>query len=180
MNKIEKYEFIEAKIFEIRKNNYESLLELNNLFNPLLKSLSRKINCFDAYEDLKSKLDEIIIFMPIEETSKNHSTLAYISKSMKHYSWEYINKLRLNKKLLNKMAFNYKVNQTSNKDILNNIFDLLPPYEKEIFKLKYIDGLTFKEISKLKNKSIQSIFKTTKKIKTYLNNPEIKKDLLNL
>lgn len=180
MDNLEKYTFIENKIIEVRKNNYDSLIELNNLFAPLLKSLSKKINCFDAYEDLKSKLNEIFILIPIEETSKNHTTLSYISKAMKRYSWKYINNMRLNKQLIYQLTTYYKNDLSLNKKLLNvnDIIELLPPYEKEIFKLKYIDGLTLKEIGLLKNKSTQSIFKTTKKIKDYLNNPKVRNELL--
>lgn len=83
MDNTEKYKLIEEKIFETRKNNFESLNTLDTIFRPLILNLSKKINDFDAYENLQSKLDEIIVFMPIEKTSKNHTTLAYINIAMK-------------------------------------------------------------------------------------------------
>lgn len=178
MNNIEKYKLIEEKIFETRKNNFESLSTLNTIFRPLILNLSKKINDFDAYENLQSKLDEIIIFMPIEETSKNHTTLTYINIAMKRYAWNYIDKLRENKDLINQMISSYETNTTFNKNIFKDILEILPPYEKEIFKLRYIDDLTLKDIGEIENKSIQSIFKTLKKIKAYLNTSKVKNELL--
>lgn len=76
------------------------------------------------------------------------------------------------------MISSYETNTTFNKNIFKDILEILPPYEKEIFKLRYIDDLTLKDIGEIENKSIQSIFKTLKKIKAYLNTSKVKNELL--
>ncbi len=179
MSTKEEYKFIEQKIREVKNNNIESLIILNRLFKPLLLNLSKEIGEYNIYEDLESKFNEIIITMPLERTSENNTTVAYINKAMRYYSWDYIRKMRKNQNILNEMIPEYQSSLCDNKSIITDILEYLNPYEKEVFKLKYIYDLTLEDIGKIEHKSAQAIYKTLKKVKVILNNPEIREELLS-
>lgn len=179
MSTKEEYKFIEQKIGEVKNNNIESLIILNRLFKPLLLNLSKEIGEYNIYEDLESKFNEIIVTMPLERTSKNNTTVAYINKAMRYYSWDYIKKMRRNQNILNEMIPVYELSSYDNQSIMRDILEYLNPYEKEVFKLKYIYDLTLEDIGRIEHKSAQAIYKTLKKVKSILNTPKIREELFS-
>ena len=179
MNTKDKYKYIEEKIREVKNNNIESLIILNKLFKPLLLNLSKEIGEYNIYEDLESKFNEIIITMPLERTSKNNTTVAYINKAMRYYSWDYIKKMRRNQSILNEIIPVYELRTCDNQSIITDILEYLNPYEKEVFKFKYVYDLTLEDIGKIEHKSAQAIYKTLKKVKLILNTPEIREELFS-
>ncbi len=89
------------KLIEYREGNNNSLLEIIEIFNPLISKYSRLLDKEDTRQDLIIHLIKVLTNIPIENKRvlKNKEIIGYIAKSIRN---EYIklskkrDKIRLN------------------------------------------------------------------------------------
>lgn len=150
--------------------NPDDLLKVIEFFDPLLKSLHNKSSSTETYSELILFLMELLNKLPLhkEILKENKYLISYISKSLKNYY------IKLNKKSYKLYDSEFSTdliylydecneyndfNYTIFKDLLNELTDL----ERQIIIYKYVHLYSDIEISKLRNVSRQSVYKTHKR-----------------
>lgn len=162
--KMNYYEYIE----KCKKKDKTALAYMANKFKPLIRKYSYLLNYNDAEQDLWLALIEVLEQMPLEKIAKGNSEpyiLGYIKTSIKN-KYIYLSK----RKYLN--SFNQELNddicshnpKLISSDIESSIFlqdslKHLTEQQKKIITLKYVYGYSDIEISKMLNKTRQSVNK---------------------
>lgn len=182
-----------AEIYELiqrAQTDISNIMELVDLFNPLIKKYAYLLSDEDAYNDLRLEFIEIIIKIDLNriKNTQNGSLIAYLEKSFRN---EYIKKAR---RLLSYQCKNYMVGEMPEKEAVKPQTQLSSTdYYRELdylFLDKYLTRLEFEtiilifyygysvlEISKIKKVSRQAvnqlknkaIFKLRKQLDTNLN-----------
>lgn len=158
------------KLYDIIKNykqgNKESIIEVIELFNPLLNKLERQSNHYDIKSELTLFIIELMDKLPFENKKFCHDKyiVSYISKSIKN-KYIYLNKKacdQLNKENEINLEILKNDRVENNLDIIlfRDLIKSLTHKEQEIIIYKY--GLNYSdiEIAELFNISRQSVNKT--------------------
>ena len=166
------------KIVNSRKGDNNSLLEIIEIFNPLISKYSRLLDKEDTRQDLIIYLIGIINNIPIDNQKlfENKAIVGYIAKSIRN---EYIKLSKKRDKIkLNEMEFNLDIeiaheDSESEFEFLD-IFKVLTKKEAYIMKLLYVHYLSVSEVADYMKISRQAVNqaknRSLKKIKNiYLN-----------
>ncbi|CEN21828.1 sigma-70 family RNA polymerase sigma factor [Paraclostridium sordellii] len=158
------------KLYNIIKNyqqgNKESIIEVIELFNPLLNKLERQSNHYDIKSELTLFIIELMDKLPFENEKFCHDKyiVSYISKSIKN-KYIYLNKKacdQLNKEneINLEILKNDRVENNLDMILFKDLIKSLTHKEQEIIIYKY--GLNYSdiEIAELFNISRQSVNKT--------------------
>jgi RNA polymerase sigma factor (sigma-70 family) len=147
--------------------NTNSLLEIIEKFEPLIKKYSRKLNYDGADTDLIINLIETIRSIPIHERTslkKEECLVSYIANSLKYkyirlskkYSSLYGRDLELKEELLGEeISFDIETHI-----MLDTFLDKLPLAQKTILNEIYIKGYTVSEVAEKSHISRQAVNKT--------------------
>lgn len=166
-------------VVEAKKDNKNAMMEIINIFMPLIKKYSRKLLYDGAESDIVILLIKIIKSYPISNEGKSiqdKDIVAYINVSVKH---EYI---RLSKKFSEFVKMETELNEDiylietddniENVLLINELLNKLSNMQKTILKELYIIGCTQTALAKKLNISRQAInknkFKALNKLKSYL------------
>lgn len=112
------------------------------------------VKIVDSFEDAEDILQDTYIYFlkKIKSINKNSTPIGYLLLTAKHKSIDF---LRKSKKVISNeeyINFHYYVEyEKIDNGLINNLKDILKKEDLEIIILHVIDGLTFKEISKLKS-----------------------------
>ena len=152
---------ISKKVVRYRKGNNESLLEIIEVFDPLLSKYSRLLDGEDTRQELIIHLISVIskINLHNKELCKDKVIVSYIAKSIKN---EYI---RLSKKKSKIILYESELNLDievaydgfESEFELLDIFKILSEKEAYIMKLLYVYCLSVSEISAFMNISRQAV-----------------------
>lgn len=118
------------------------------------------VKIVDSFEDAEDILQDTYIYFlkKIKTISKNSSPVGYLLLTAKHKALDFLKKQKrvvFSEEYIN---FNYYVEFNSDDNALIKVLkEKLPKEDLELIILHVIDGLTFKEISKLKNKPMGTI-----------------------
>ena len=152
------------KVVSYRKGNNESLLEIIEVFNPLLSKYSRLLDGEDTRQDLIIHLISVIskINLHNKELCKDKVIVSYIAKSIRN---EYIRlSKKKNKIILNESELNLDIEIVydgfESEFELLDIFKILSEKEAYIMKLLYVYCLSVSEISAFMNISRQAVNQT--------------------
>ena len=147
------------ELFLYLKNNELSYFdEFYNMTNEYI--FYNIIKIVDSFEDAEDILQDTYIYFlnKINTINKNSSPIGYLLLTAKHKSIDF---LRKNKKLLfseEYINYHYYVDfNPSDNSIIKILKEKLSKEDLEIIILHVIDGLTFKEIAKRKDKPLGTI-----------------------
>ncbi len=166
-------------VVDAKKDNKDALMEIINIFMPLIKKYSRKLLYDGAESDIIILLIKIIKAYPISKSDNNiedKDIIAYVNISVKH---EYI---RLSKKFsrlanmeteLNEDIYLIKADDNiENELLINDLLDKLSAIQKTILKELFLIGCTQTALAKKLNISRQAVnknkVKALNKLKSYL------------
>lgn len=161
------------KIIEYRKGDNNSLLEIIEIFNPLISKYSRLLDKEDTRQDLIIHLIKVLNNIPIDNKRllKNKEIIGYIAKSIRN---EYIKISKKRDKIkLNEMELNLDI-EVSYEDCkmefeMLDMFKILTKKEAYIMKLLYVYYLSVSEVAdymKISRQAVnQSKNRALKKIK---------------
>lgn len=151
-------------IIKIKENDNKSIERLILIFEKIINKYSRKLDSEDTKQDLIIFLINIVFNMKITQQSSytDKQIFSYISKSLKN---EYI-RLSKSKDKRTKLevcfddaSLDEAIETYSNIEVLD-LLNSLNSYEKYILELIFIYQFTVTDISKLLNKSRQSVNQT--------------------
>jgi len=149
------------KVVGYRKGNNEALVEIIEIFNPLLTKYSRLLDGEDTRQDLIIHLMSVIskINLHNKELCKDKVIVSYIAKSIRN---EYIRlSKKKNKIILNESELNLDIEIVydgfESEFELLDIFKILSEKEAYIMKLLYVYCLSVSEISAFMNISRQAV-----------------------
>ena len=161
------------KLIEYREGNNNSLLEIIEIFNPLISKYSRLLDKEDTRQDLIIHLIKVLTNIPIENKRvlKNKEIIGYIAKSIRN---EYIKLSKKRDKIrLNEMELSLDI-EISHEDCktefeILDMFKFLTKKEAYIMKLLYVYYLSVSEVAdymKISRQAVnQSKNRALKKIK---------------
>lgn len=118
------------------------------------------VKIVDSFEDAEDILQDTYIYFlkKIKNISKDSSPVGYLLLTAKHRALDFLKKQKrvvFSEEYIN---FNYHVDFNPNDNaLIKTLREKLPKEDLELIILHVIDGLTFKEISKLKNKPLGTI-----------------------
>ena len=168
------------KVVSYRKGNNESLLEIIEVFNPLLSKYSRLLDGEDTRQDLIIHLISVIskINLHNKELCKDKVIVSYIAKSIRN---EYIKlSKKKNKIILNESELNLDIEVAydgfESEFELLDIFKILSEKEAYIMKLLYVYCLSVSEISAFMNISRQAVNQTKNRALKKIKNLYLSKD----
>ena len=149
------------KLIEYREGNNNSLLEIIEIFNPLISKYSRLLDKEDTRQDLIIHLIKVLNNIPIDNKRvlKNKEIIGYIAKSIRN---EYIklskkrDKIRLNEM---ELSLDIKISHEDCKtefEILD-MFKVLTKKEAYIMKLLYVYYLSVSEVADYMKISRQAV-----------------------
>lgn len=176
---------LENKIYLLIKQSRESnksLLELLEMFEPLLKKYSFMLEYEDAYHDLQLSLIEVIKKLSVKNLAHTEDKyyLSYIKKSINS---KY---LKLSKKIQDIKNYTLKITDDTNVEeyidaanpvidnytllFFNDMKEILTENEYDIIKMFYYEKRPISEIAEIKQVSRQYInqckLKALKKLKS--------------
>lgn len=153
-----------VKIMNIKKGNNDELIEVIEMFKPLIRKYSKMIDGEDAEQDLKIFLINLLNKIPVDSDRlyEDKAIFAYIAKSLRS---EYIKlSKKRDKKILNEVEIDLDVDLGSNElesEIeLLDMFKVLSEKEAYIIKLIYVYYLSVTEVAEYMNISRQAVNKT--------------------
>jgi RNA polymerase sigma factor (sigma-70 family) len=166
-------------VLEAKKDNKDAMMEIINIFMPLISKYSRKLLYDGADSDIIILIIKLIKCYPIsnnENSIQDKDIIAYINISVKH---EYI---RLSKKFsqISRMEMElkddiYLIQEHDNIEnilLINELLDKLSNMQKIILKELFLIGCTQTDLAKRLNISRQAVnknkSKALKKLKIYL------------
>lgn len=149
------------KITDYRKGDNNSLLEIIEIFNPLISKYSRLLDKEDTRQDLIIHLIKVLNNIPIDNkrVSKNKEIIGYIAKSIRN---EYIklskkrDKMKLNEV---ELSLDIEINHEDCEaefEVLD-IFKILTKKEAYIMKLLYVYCLSVSEVADYMKISRQAV-----------------------
>ncbi|EJT5915585.1 sigma-70 family RNA polymerase sigma factor [Clostridium perfringens] len=180
------------KILKIQKGDKEELLEVIIKFNPLIKSLKRKLNYEEAETDITIALIEVLLKLNNYNFTSDKEIVSFINRSIKNKSVDLFRKFILNKPI--DLELNLELNlidrlnlilnlidrlneNIDNKILIEGLLDNLSDRHKFIIKEKYFNDNTEVEISKILNISRQAVNKSKKEAFIILRK-QINKDII--
>ena len=153
-----------VKIMNIKKGNNDELIEVIEMFKPLIRKYSKMIDGEDTEQDLKIFLINLLNKIPVDSDRlyEDKAIFAYIAKSLRS---EYIKlSKKRDKKILNEVEIDLEVDLGSNElesEIeLLDMFKVLSEKEAYIIKLIYVYYLSVTEVAEYMNISRQAVNKT--------------------
>lgn len=151
-------------ILAAKSGNQDSMLEIINIFRPLIKKYTFKMNYEDAENDLILSMVQLIYNMP--DLSNDGQAVNYINQSI------YTSYIRYIKAQIKKRENEYQYDAESTNDLnalyedfsepnidLYNAIKQLPSIQQQIIMLKFFYMMSDKEIMAKLNLSRQSIYK---------------------
>lgn len=149
------------KIIEYRNGDEKSLLEIIEIFNPLLMKYARFLDEEDTKQDLTLHLIKVINIIPINNGKlfKDKEIVGYIAKSIRN---EYIKlSKKLNKIKLKEMELNLDTEigyeECEYEFEILDMFKILSKKESFIMRLLYIHYLSVSEVADYMKISRQAV-----------------------
>lgn len=167
-------------IIAAKSGDQNSMLEIINMFMPLIKKYTYKMNYEDAGNDLMLSMIQLIYSMP--SLTNDGQAVNYIKQSIYTSYIKYIkqqikkreNECSYDTEILNNISSLYEDFSELNVD-LHNAIKQLPVIQQKVIILKFFYMMPDKEIMKKLKLSRQSVYKN--KIKGLENLKEILRDL---
>ena len=155
---------IYENILEVRNGNDNSLMEIIEIFNPLISKYSRKLDGEDTKQDLIIFLIKILNKIPIDNKAfcNNKVIFTYIAKAIYH---EYIKLSKIkDKKVLNETELELDIEigyeEFESEVELLDMFKVLSEKEAYVIKLIYVYSLSVSEVAQYMKISRQAVNKT--------------------
>ncbi|MGM9971078.1 MAG: RNA polymerase sigma factor [Anaeroplasmataceae bacterium] len=147
------------ELFLYLKNNELSYFdEFYNMTNQYI--FYNIVKIVDSFEDAEDILQDTYIYFlnKINTISKNSSPVGYLLLTAKHKAIDFLRKQKRVVFSEDYINYNYHVDFNPNDNsLIKALKEKLEKEDLEIIILHVIDGLTFKEISKLKDKPLGTI-----------------------
>lgn len=157
-------------------HNETALVEIFEMFEPLINKYTRFLNYEDAKSDLIEKFYICIFKIPVNNPKFKDKKyiLAYISKSMKN---AYIKLNQKKNKHSNTFYLTDDLDLVEDKNtaiiekiLVEEFLDNLKPYEKAIFIQRFVLNKSESELAQQYSKSRQAINKSLNKLKKQMRN----------
>lgn len=149
------------KIMKYKNGDKKSLLEIIEIFNPLINKYSRLLDKDDTRQDLIIHLIKVINNIPIHNKNllKNNGTFRYIARAIRN---EYIKLSQKRDKIkLNEMELDLDIEigyeECESELLILDMFKVLSKKESYIMKLLYVYYLSVSEVADYMKISRQAV-----------------------
>lgn len=151
--------YIFEKIIKYKKGDEKELLEIIEMFNPLIMKYARLLDEEDTKQDLILHLIKVMKKIPTEKKLKNKEIVGYVAKAIRN---EYINlskkrdRVKLNEVELN-LDIEIEYEECEYEFEILDMFKVLSKKECFIMRLLYVHYLSISEVADYMKISRQAV-----------------------
>lgn len=157
--------YIFEKIIKYKKGDEKELLEIIEMFNPLIMKYARLLDEEDTKQDLILHLIKVMKKIPTEKKLKNKEIVGYVAKAIRN---EYINlskkrdRVKLNEVELN-LDIEIEYEECEYEFEILDMFKVLSKKECFIMRLLYVHYLSISEVADYMKISRQAVNQAKKR-----------------